>query len=240
MVAKARVIPNKTAPRAPLPTAPTAELVLKVLEPRGARPEIPVTTVDPETTTTMAIIARLVVPGPRWSLVVIALGNQRATLSLRLQEKDVPAERPADDVFPALVFDNVETRWQLSQIRLADSRISFKTLWLPSPEPSIPSLPQFAPRFLHPSPVPVPRLWQLRRPPIRHPSNPLLPPPPQPRANPRLNNPLPSRRVDPVISVIPGRPRIRVAPPPRIPRSHQRRTPWPHHQYLLLWPRLWK
>ena len=80
MVAKARVIPNRPALRAPPLTAPTAESVLNVLRPRvPARPEMPVTTVAPETMTMAWMIrVHLVAPGHRWSLVVIALGNLRA------------------------------------------------------------------------------------------------------------------------------------------------------------------
>jgi hypothetical protein len=82
---------------------------------------------------------------------VIALGNPRAARSLRLQEKDVPAERPAENVHPALAFNNVGTKWQSSRIRLEDSRIFSTAQLLPSPEPLIPSLPQLALRFLHPT-----------------------------------------------------------------------------------------
>jgi hypothetical protein len=139
---------HKTALRATLPTAPTAESVLKVLRPRGARPDNPATTVAPETTMTMAwqIHARQVTQGHRWSLVVIALGSPHDTPSLRPPERDVPAGWPADNVSPAPVFDNVGTRWQSSQTRPVASRISFTdpqstaicpTIFTPEPGPGL-------------------------------------------------------------------------------------------------------
>jgi hypothetical protein len=257
MVAKARVIPYKTALRAPPLKAPTAESVLKVLSLPRARPESPATTVATATTMTLVwpIHARHVVPGPRWSLVVIALGNPHATRSHRLHEMAVPAERPADVVSPALAFEIVGTRWQSSRIRRADSRISFTAQWLPSPVPPISPPPQFAPRFLQTSPVPAPRLWQPRRPPTRLLTRPQPPPPSQPRANHPLNNPLPGRRmvVIPVrAATLPsalrqrllqqtvqapprsghvGGHKIRMAHPPRSP-CHHRRRPRRHHQQL--------
>jgi hypothetical protein len=191
MVAKAWVIPKRpTAPRAPPLTAPTADSVQPVQRSRVlARPEMPTTTIAHVMMTMMRLIlVLLVAPVQRWALAVIALGNPHAPRSPRLFVMGVPAELLADDVFPALVSDNVETKWQLSRNRLAAFRIFSTALWLPSPVPPLPSLPHFAPRFLQTSPVPAHRLWQPRQPPLRLLSNPLLPQPPQPLANLHLNN----------------------------------------------------
>lgn len=159
MVAKARVFPSKTAPRAPPQPAPTPDPVLNVQAPRSARPEMSTNSVAPETTTmAMIIIGRRVALGPRWAHVAIALGNPRAPPSHRLHEKDVPVERPVDDVLVAPVFDNVGTEWQQSRRRRADCIISLATLWPPSPVPPIPRPPKFVLRFYQTSPVTAPRL----------------------------------------------------------------------------------